>query len=87
LGIEFKTDEEIIKGGKLLLTKLNCENVLITLGADGMMLFQKSGEISSVATRARRVADVSGAGDTTIATMATAIAEMRQSKKPLPWQT
>jgi D-beta-D-heptose 7-phosphate kinase/D-beta-D-heptose 1-phosphate adenosyltransferase len=35
-----------------------------------MMLFERNGVISSVTTKARQVADVSGAGDTAIATLA-----------------
>jgi D-beta-D-heptose 7-phosphate kinase/D-beta-D-heptose 1-phosphate adenosyltransferase len=53
----------------LLLQKLECENVLLTLGKDGMLLFESNGTILSVPTRARHVADVSGAGDTAIATL------------------
>lgn len=55
--------------GKKLLTKLNCENVMLTLGADGMMIFEKNGDITSIPTRAIHIADVSGAGDTAIATL------------------
>lgn len=75
LGITTKTSEEIINAGKLLLERLKCENVLLTLGKDGMMLFESNGSISSVPTHARHVADVSGAGDTAIATLASAIAD------------
>ncbi|MBS1536222.1 MAG: D-glycero-beta-D-manno-heptose-7-phosphate kinase [Bacteroidetes bacterium] len=74
LGYNLKTDEDIIKAGKELLHRLQAENILLTLGDKGMMLFQKNGTIASVPTKARHIADVSGAGDTTIATLATAIA-------------
>jgi len=74
LGFTLRNDKDIEKAGKIMLEKLECENVLLTLGKDGMMLFEKSGEIYSVPTRARRVADVSGAGDTAIATLASAVA-------------
>lgn len=70
LNITLKNHDEIVRAGRTLLEKLNCKNVLLTLGADGMMLFESNGEISSVPTRARRVSDVSGAGDTAIATLA-----------------
>lgn len=70
LGMALKTEEEVIVAGKKLLELLECENVLITLGAQGMMLFERNGSISSVMTKARHVADVSGAGDTAIATLA-----------------
>ncbi|MFA7626381.1 MAG: D-glycero-beta-D-manno-heptose-7-phosphate kinase [Candidatus Kapaibacterium sp.] len=70
LGISIKTDEDVKSAGKKLLQMLECDNVLITPGAQGMMLFERNGVISSVTTKARHVADVSGAGDTAIATLA-----------------
>ena len=74
LGIEIKSKDDIEKAGNMLLQKLEAKNVLLTLGADGMMLFESNGEVSSVATKARHVADVSGAGDTAIATLAACVA-------------
>jgi rfaE bifunctional protein kinase chain/domain len=74
LGRDFKDFDEIKLAGKELLNKLECDNVLLTLGAEGMMLFQKNGDILSVPTHARRIADVSGAGDTAIATLSAALA-------------
>jgi D-glycero-beta-D-manno-heptose-7-phosphate kinase len=74
LGHEFQGLDEIKKAGTKLLKKLECENVLLTLGSEGMMLFQKSGDILSVPTHARHIADVSGAGDTAIATLSAAVA-------------
>ncbi len=74
LSIDISTPAEVEKAGKMLLEKLDSENILLTLGKDGMMLFEKNGDISSVPTRARNVSDVSGAGDTAIATLAAAIA-------------
>lgn len=74
LGILLQSDEDVERAGRTLLERLQCDNVLITLGARGMMLFERSGVIASVATKARQVADVSGAGDTVIATIAAAVA-------------
>lgn len=70
LGYTLKTEQDIIRGGMELLEKLQCNNVLITLGEKGMRLFEDNGDVSSVETHARHVADVSGAGDTVIATLA-----------------
>lgn len=70
LNMRLDSEESVIKAGKLLLSKLKCENVLLTLGSDGMMLFEKNGSITAVPTNARHVSDVSGAGDTVIATFA-----------------
>ncbi len=73
LNKELRTRDEIENAGKLLLKKLNADNILMTLSAQGMMLFESNGDISSVPTKARMVSDVSGAGDTAIATLATAL--------------
>lgn len=70
LGFALNNDEDIYRAGAELLHQLACKNVLITLGSRGMMLFENNGAVSSVPTRARHVADVSGAGDTAIATLA-----------------
>jgi rfaE bifunctional protein kinase chain/domain len=69
LKIKLNNKENIINAGNVLIKNYNIENVLITLGTDGMMLFEKNGNITSVPTIARKVADVSGAGDTAIATL------------------
>jgi len=69
LGVRITSDEVLFDAGKKLLERLDCENVLITRGEKGMALFKKSGECIQVPTRAREVHDVSGAGDTVIATL------------------
>lgn len=70
LGLPMNTLDEVAEAGREILRRLQAENILITLGARGMMLLEHSGEMSSVPTRARQVSDVSGAGDTVIATIA-----------------
>ncbi|PKL79599.1 MAG: D-glycero-beta-D-manno-heptose-7-phosphate kinase [Ignavibacteriae bacterium HGW-Ignavibacteriae-4] len=70
LKIEIKTEEDVKIAGQMLLDKLSCDNVLLTLGDKGMMLFEANGNIHHVDTKARLVSDVSGAGDTVIATLA-----------------
>ncbi len=74
LGIRMRTEEDIRGAGKRLLEELRADNVLLTLGDKGMALFESSGEVSLVPTQARHVADVSGAGDTVIATLTVALA-------------
>ncbi|MDR0926394.1 MAG: D-glycero-beta-D-manno-heptose-7-phosphate kinase [Ignavibacteria bacterium] len=69
LNISIETAADAEFAGEKLLKEFGMENVLITLGSDGMMLFTKDGEVYSVPTVARKVADVSGAGDTTIASL------------------
>jgi D-beta-D-heptose 7-phosphate kinase/D-beta-D-heptose 1-phosphate adenosyltransferase len=60
--------------GKGLLKRLQSEAVLITVGEDGMMLFERNGSVTHIPTAAREVYDVSGAGDTVIAVLAMALA-------------
>lgn len=74
LGYSLRSEDDIQKAGKELLKRLECGNVLLTLGEQGMMLFENNGNVSSVPTRARKVSDVSGAGDTTIAMLSAAMA-------------
>lgn len=73
LEMNVSNEADIQEAGKKILNELHCENLLLTLGSQGMMLFESNGEISSVPTKARNVADVSGAGDTAIATLAAAM--------------
>jgi rfaE bifunctional protein kinase chain/domain len=60
-------DTDLKHTGETLLRKWEAENVLITLGEHGMMLFQKKQAPHYIPTKAREVFDVSGAGDTAIA--------------------
>ena len=57
-----------------MIKKLRCEVVLMTLGEDGMALFEKNGRITKIPTAAREVYDVSGAGDTVVAVFGLALA-------------
>ncbi len=57
-----------------LLTQLDVGHLLLTLGADGMLLVAGDGGAVSVPGLARAVFDVSGAGDTVTAWVATALA-------------
>jgi D-beta-D-heptose 7-phosphate kinase/D-beta-D-heptose 1-phosphate adenosyltransferase len=58
--------------GEHLVSTLGSD-VLITMGERGMGLFQADGVKSEIPTKAKEVYDVSGAGDTVVATMALAI--------------
>jgi D-glycero-beta-D-manno-heptose-7-phosphate kinase len=65
---ERDSDDKVLKEvGAALLQKWRTELVLITLGEEGMMLFQRGHKPHHVPTKARQVFDVSGAGDTAIA--------------------
>ncbi len=73
LGKRLSTQAEQEEGIRQLRQRLQCGTVVLTLSADGMMLFgDEAPEPQLVPTRALQVADVSGAGDTVIATLAAA---------------
>lgn len=65
--------ESIEKVGRNLLKKLSLKALLITQGEDGMTLFEDNGNINHIPVTARNVYDVTGAGDTVIASLAVAI--------------
>ncbi len=50
------------------------EAVLLTRGSDGMTLFERRGKVEHRAARWREVSDVTGAGDTVVATVALSLA-------------
>lgn len=72
-GVEIRDEKSLIKAGKTLLKKLSCDAVLITRGEEGMSLFAND-KITHIPTVARHVYDVTGAGDTVIATFTLAYA-------------
>ncbi|CAN5351480.1 hypothetical protein BH20ACI2_BH20ACI2_20770 [soil metagenome] len=59
--------------GTRLLAELDVESLLITQGEEGMTLFRRDQDSRHFPTAARQVYDVTGAGDTVIATLATAL--------------
>ncbi len=61
------SDQALRRVGAALLEKWDTRLLLITLGEQGMMLFQAGDEPHHIPTKARQVFDVSGAGDTAIA--------------------
>jgi rfaE bifunctional protein kinase chain/domain len=73
LATQIKDDEDLISAGQQLIQRLQSEAILITRGAKGMVLFEKKGDYTFVETKARNIADVSGAGDTVIATLTFAL--------------
>ena len=73
LGMNIKTQSDIRKAGRELLDRMECGCVLITQGRDGMTLFHKNGTVEQIQSRVRKVSDVSGAGDTVIASFTLAL--------------
>jgi len=69
------TDEASLKtAAHRIREMLDCKNVLITRGEHGMSLLNAAGEMTQISTVAREVYDVTGAGDTVIATLTLALA-------------
>lgn len=66
--------EDWLAAGEELLVRWSCRYLLLTLGEHGMILFQPGQKPYPIASRAREVYDVSGAGDTVIATLAAGLA-------------
>ncbi|MBU1099924.1 MAG: D-glycero-beta-D-manno-heptose-7-phosphate kinase [Bacteroidetes bacterium] len=73
LGIRLDSEEDILKAGESLYNKLNSKYTLITLSEKGLALFDGSKRIKNIPTKARKVLDVSGAGDTVISTLTVAL--------------
>lgn len=69
------TDEDsLIRAGNYILEKIRCKSVLITQGKDGMTLFEAGSNPCHIPTVARKVFDVSGAGDTVISALSMGLA-------------
>jgi D-beta-D-heptose 7-phosphate kinase/D-beta-D-heptose 1-phosphate adenosyltransferase len=73
-GIKIADESSLERAGSALLQKLRCEHVVITRGEAGMSLFGRDGARLDVPSVARKVFDVSGAGDTVIAVLTLALA-------------
>ena len=71
---EEDTDEGLKIAAGRIRSQLGCDAVLITRGEHGMMLVEGNAEPVYVPTVAREVYDVTGAGDTVIATLAASLA-------------
>ncbi len=73
-GIEITDPASLLQAASRIRDLLDCRHVLITRGELGMSLFDAGGTISHIPTTAREVYDVTGAGDTVIATLTLALA-------------
>jgi D-beta-D-heptose 7-phosphate kinase/D-beta-D-heptose 1-phosphate adenosyltransferase len=73
-GLRLRGESDLVAAGRRILALLACRAVLVTRGEHGMSLFEKGRPPLHVPTAAREVFDVTGAGDSVIATMALAVA-------------
>jgi D-beta-D-heptose 7-phosphate kinase/D-beta-D-heptose 1-phosphate adenosyltransferase len=72
--LDIRDEDTLLQAGTKMLQDLHCRSVLITQGRDGMTLFERGGEVSHIPTVARKVFDVTGAGDTVIGTFCLGLA-------------
>ncbi|HXT64277.1 MAG TPA: D-glycero-beta-D-manno-heptose-7-phosphate kinase [Pyrinomonadaceae bacterium] len=72
--VDGETDGALQEAANKIRGRLGCDAVLITRGDQGMVLFERDNAPIKVETAAREVYDVTGAGDTVIATLAAALA-------------
>ncbi|BAE49582.1 D-glycero-beta-D-manno-heptose-7-phosphate kinase [Paramagnetospirillum magneticum] len=68
------SDEQVVAAARQLIDSCGFEAVLVTRSQDGMTLVRADGQIDHLPAEAREVFDVSGAGDTVVATLAAALA-------------
>lgn len=75
MGRALPNEEALYDAGQELLQELDAQGVLITRGEKGMVLFERSGAIHNIPVSDKsEVYDVSGAGDTCVATVILALA-------------
>lgn len=78
--INAKSLESLRSGAEELRRKNRFKNLMITLGANGIFCFTKTGESFIVPARSIKAADVSGAGDTVISIAALAFVQQQSLK-------
>ena len=80
----WNSEEELSTKAHNLRNQLQLDAVLLTRSEEGMTLFDAQGA-AHIATQAREVFDVTGAGDTVIATLAALVAAGMSLREAMPW--
>ncbi len=80
----WNSEEELRSKAQALRAKLQLQAVLLTRSEEGMTLYDDQGDLT-VSAQAREVFDVTGAGDTVIATMAALVAAGLSLRDALPY--
>jgi D-beta-D-heptose 7-phosphate kinase/D-beta-D-heptose 1-phosphate adenosyltransferase len=70
----WSSEQEMVLKAQTMMSNLGFSSMLVTRGSEGMTLVQSNGQLMHLPARSREVFDVSGAGDTVIATLAAALA-------------
>jgi len=73
-GMPVTGDEAIVTAARHIMDTCGIRNLLVTRSQDGMTLIAENGTVHHIPAQAREVFDVSGAGDTVVATLAAALA-------------
>jgi len=73
-GLPTASDDEVAAAARAVLERLDVEALVVTRAEAGISLIARGAEPAHVPTEAREVFDVSGAGDTVVATLAAALA-------------
>jgi D-beta-D-heptose 7-phosphate kinase/D-beta-D-heptose 1-phosphate adenosyltransferase len=72
-GLPARNHEETVAAGSRLSSLMPGAVILVTEGADGMTLFAGSRSVEHISSAPRQVYDVTGAGDTVLATVSLAV--------------
>lgn len=75
VGEKLEGDEAIVGGARRLIERLEIQAALVTRSHEGMSYIARDGRVVHLPARAREVFDVSGAGDTAVATFAAALGQ------------
>ena len=82
-GRPVEDDASVVEAAQQVMALAGSDAILVTRSEKGMMLVERSGAVHAVRSRAREVFDLSGAGDTVIATMALAFASGRSLEQSM----
>ena len=69
-----ESDDDLVNRARAMMHEFDLDALLVTRSEKGMLLVEGNGEPLFLSTQAREVFDVTGAGDTVIATLAAAVA-------------
>jgi len=73
-GMIISDEQQLLAASRYIRDEIDCEAVLITRGESGMALLQDNDVLVTIPTMAKEVYDVTGAGDTVVATLALGLA-------------
>jgi len=72
--VKISDKNDLLPIASKMIKRINCQYLIITLGAEGMFIFDRHGSYSSIPTFTKEVYDVTGAGDTVISTLMLSLA-------------